>query len=52
MITQKHEGAGVANDAKNLTPNPFPSGKGDRTRAGCVGLLHGVSVRLTQSIGR
>jgi hypothetical protein len=23
-------GAGVAGDVRNLTPNPFPSGKGDR----------------------
>ncbi len=26
----KDDGAGIANDASNLTPNPFPSGKGNR----------------------
>ncbi len=26
----RSEGAGIANDASNLTPNPFPSGKGNQ----------------------
>ena len=29
-IAQRSFVVGVANDARNLTPNPFPRGKGDR----------------------
>jgi DMSO/TMAO reductase YedYZ molybdopterin-dependent catalytic subunit len=32
MSARRAHTPGVANDACNLTPNPFPSGKGDRTR--------------------
>jgi hypothetical protein len=32
-----HSGAGVANGAKNLTPNPFPSWKGNQIVGGLVG---------------
>jgi len=35
-VTQKSDGAGVANDPKNLTPNPFPSGKGNRIIGGSL----------------
>ena len=30
LTVTKEVGAHVANDAKNLTPNPFPSGKGNQ----------------------
>jgi hypothetical protein len=47
---QKIDDAGLADDASNLTPNPFPSGKGNRNvgfpsgkgtkiRSGCVGVI-------------
>ena len=28
--------AGIASDARNLTPNPFPNGKGDKKSVGIV----------------
>ena len=31
---ESSDDAGIANDAHNLTPNPFPSGKGNRMRRG------------------
>jgi hypothetical protein len=31
-MIQNDDGAGVVNDASNLTPNPFPRGKGNRKK--------------------
>src|ERR1700730_19273487 len=30
LSSGEDDGPGIANDARNLTPNPFPSGKGNR----------------------